>query len=78
MIKDGILYSVFPANYMPAIPRHGGRRTSIPQNWSRKLLPGAINVSFFDGHAQLVPLKNLWQLSWHYGYQPPASIPEDP
>ena len=61
-----------------AIPRHGRRPISIPRNWPNKLLPGAVNVSFFDGHVELVPLPGLWQLNWHYGYQAPAKVPEGP
>jgi prepilin-type processing-associated H-X9-DG protein len=59
-----------------AIPRHGERPNAIPKRWpiSQKL-PGAINVSFFDGHSELVPLEQLWQLSWHRDYVPPAKRP---
>jgi len=37
------------------------------------LLPGAINVGFYDGHAQQVRLERLWALSWHKDYQPLAA-----
>ena len=37
--------------------------------------PGAINVSFFDGHVGTVELEGLWQLYWHKDYQPPAKRP---
>jgi len=58
------------------IARHGSRPSPPPGLWPpSQRLPGAINVSFFDGHAQLVPLENLWQLYWHKDYQPPAKRP---
>ena len=28
-------------------------------------IPGNVVVSMFDGHAQLVPVRNLWALNWH-------------
>jgi prepilin-type processing-associated H-X9-DG protein len=38
-------------------------------------LPGAINISFADGHAGPWQLENLWNLYWHRDYQPPAKRP---
>lgn len=38
-------------------------------------LPGAINLSFVDGHAGQWQLERLWELSWHKGYKPPAKRP---
>jgi len=67
-----------PPSGMPVvlIARHGNRPHSIPDHWpSGQSLPGAINVSFFDGHAQFVPLDRLWQLTWHLDYEPPARRP---
>jgi prepilin-type N-terminal cleavage/methylation domain-containing protein/prepilin-type processing-associated H-X9-DG protein len=59
-----------------AMPRHGNRPDSIPTYWpNNQPLPGAVNVSFFDGHVELVKLDNLWQLSWYSDYQPPAKRP---
>ena len=59
-----------------ALPRHGSRPGAIPRSHQpQDLLPGANNVSFYDGHAQLVPVEQLWQLSWHRDYQPPAKRP---
>jgi len=61
---------------MFAIPRHGRRPSRVPTRWAPSHpLPGAINVGFFDGHAELVPLDNLWQLNWHQGYQAPSKRP---
>lgn len=59
-----------------AIPRHGQRPNAVSTNWpSFRPLPGAINVSFFDGHGELVKLDRLWQLYWHKDYQPPEKRP---
>jgi prepilin-type processing-associated H-X9-DG protein len=38
-------------------------------------MPGAIQLSFFDGHAERVKLDDLWQLYWHVDYQPPTKRP---
>ena len=59
-----------------AIPRHGSRPNPVPTYWPpNQPLPGAVNVSFFDGHGQLVKLDRLWQLYWHKDYEPPAKRP---
>lgn len=59
-----------------AIPRHGSSPDPVPTDWPPdKPLPGAINVSFLDGHGELVKLDRLWQLYWHKDYQPPAKRP---
>lgn len=59
-----------------AIPRHGSRPNPVPTNWPQNQpLPGAVNVSFFDGHGELVKLDRLWQLHWHKDYVPPAKRP---
>jgi prepilin-type N-terminal cleavage/methylation domain-containing protein/prepilin-type processing-associated H-X9-DG protein len=69
-VKDGGY--VIGVNLM-SIPRHGSRPAHVPtsQPYDR-LVPGAINVSFYDGHAEQVQLERLWQLYWHRDYQPPA------
>jgi prepilin-type N-terminal cleavage/methylation domain-containing protein/prepilin-type processing-associated H-X9-DG protein len=74
------LFSFVTGNYAneSAIPRHGNRPNTLPRNYPEQLLPGAINVSFFDGHVALVRLPELWQLSWHYGYVPAAGFPKSP
>lgn len=59
------------------IPRHGAA-TMSPQwkKWNAKdALPGAINLSFADGHAGLVKLEDLWQQEWHATWQTPAKRP---
>ncbi|MEY3276930.1 MAG: hypothetical protein RL153_2198, partial [Verrucomicrobiota bacterium] len=38
-------------------------------------LPGAIQLSFADGHVGLVPLEQLWTLNWHREWQEPATRP---
>jgi prepilin-type N-terminal cleavage/methylation domain-containing protein/prepilin-type processing-associated H-X9-DG protein len=59
-----------------AIPRHGSRPNPVPTDWPQsKPLPGAVNVTFFDGHGELVKLDRLWQLYWHRDYLPPAKRP---
>jgi prepilin-type N-terminal cleavage/methylation domain-containing protein/prepilin-type processing-associated H-X9-DG protein len=59
-----------------ALPRHGSRPNPVPTEWPpEKPLPSAVNVSFFDGHGELVKLDRLWQLYWHRDYQPPAKRP---
>jgi len=59
-----------------SLPRHGSQPNRIPKAWpSKQPLPGAINVSFFDGHAELVRAERLWQLYWHKDYQPPPKRP---
>jgi len=61
---------------MEAIPRHGNRPRPVPTMWpANQLLPGAVNVSFFDGHTGPVKLDDLWGLHWHNDYLPPAKRP---
>ena len=58
------------------IPRHGSRPSAISTNHPPSLkLPGAIHVTFYDCHAEAVKLENLWQLTWHRNYLPPARRP---
>jgi prepilin-type N-terminal cleavage/methylation domain-containing protein/prepilin-type processing-associated H-X9-DG protein len=58
-----------------AILRHGGptANNSVPYA-SGQPLPGAINVSFADGHAQLVKLPQLWTFYWHLNWNPAQVI----
>jgi prepilin-type N-terminal cleavage/methylation domain-containing protein/prepilin-type processing-associated H-X9-DG protein len=59
-----------------AIPRHGRSPTTTQAAWPpTQPLPGAVNVSMFDGHVELVKLDDLWKLYWHKGYEPPAKRP---
>jgi prepilin-type processing-associated H-X9-DG protein len=58
------------------IPRHGSRPSPVPTNQRpQDRLPGAINVSFYDGHVALVRLEDLWGLEWHRDYVRPAKRP---
>jgi prepilin-type N-terminal cleavage/methylation domain-containing protein/prepilin-type processing-associated H-X9-DG protein len=38
-------------------------------------IPGAINLSFMDGHVELVSLDKLWEYLWHKSFVPPAARP---
>lgn len=61
-----------------AIPRHGGRPTALNSLavWpSAQKLPGAVNVVFADAHASLVPLEQLWGLTWHKEFRTSATRP---
>ena len=59
-----------------AIPRHGRAPSSPPPAAAiKETLPGGINIGFYDGHSETVPLEKLWQLSWHAEYKPPAKRP---
>ena len=58
------------------IPRHGSRPSRVSTNHPPNLkLPGAVNVTFYDCHAESVKLEDLWQLAWHRNYLPPAKRP---
>lgn len=58
------------------LPRHRSRPSGNLRNWPENLpLPGAINVGFFDGHAEPVKLDYLWNLSWYPEYQAPVKRP---
>ena len=58
------------------IPRHGQSPTAVPETWlPAQRMPGSVNISFFDGHAERIRLEQLWTLSWHNGYQPPGIRP---
>jgi prepilin-type N-terminal cleavage/methylation domain-containing protein/prepilin-type processing-associated H-X9-DG protein len=60
-----------------ALPRHGNRPHSFPESWpAHQPLPGAINMAFFDGHQELVPLDALWRLYWHESYKIPIKRPD--
>jgi len=58
------------------IPRHGERPSTSLGKWpANQPLPGAIDVAFFDGHAQPVRLEGLWWLYWHKDYKAPLKRP---
>jgi prepilin-type processing-associated H-X9-DG protein len=39
------------------------------------VLPGMINMSFADNHAEVVKLNNLWNYTWHRGWITPVPHP---
>jgi prepilin-type N-terminal cleavage/methylation domain-containing protein/prepilin-type processing-associated H-X9-DG protein len=59
------------------IPRHG----SVPGDGAltdfdpKSDLPGAVNMIFYDGHAESVKLEKLWSLQWHLNWVTPAVRP---
>ena len=56
--------------------RHGSKPSSYPKTYPKgSRLPGGVNLVFIDGHAEPVPLQNLWDLYWHKGYEAPAKPP---
>lgn len=58
------------------IPRHGSRPARIPRDYPiSSKLPGAINMSFVDGHVEQMKLERLWRLTWHRNYQAPKKRP---
>ena len=58
------------------IARHGLAPAQVPRRMEGTApLPGAINLSFVDGHAERMPLERLWELSWHLNYVPPPQRP---
>ena len=60
-----------------SLARHGSQAmgAGLANVDTAKPLPGAINMSFYDGHVGMVRLENLWTFYWHVGYQPPAPRP---
>ena len=60
------------------IARHGGvNPAKAPRNFdTSQRLPGAINIGFADGHAELSKLESLWQFYWHLDWQPPSPRPQ--
>ncbi len=60
------------------IARHGSANpASAPKDFdTSQTLPGAINMGFADGHADLEKLENLWQLTWHRDWVTPSPRPQ--
>jgi prepilin-type N-terminal cleavage/methylation domain-containing protein/prepilin-type processing-associated H-X9-DG protein len=53
------------------IIRHGGPTAgSSHPHIPGQALPGSINLSFMDGHAELVQLPKLWSFYWHLNWNP--------
>ena len=59
-----------------AVPRHSCANSRAVKNFDLKnTLPGSVNVSFADTHAENVKLEKLWGLYWHKYWEPPAKRP---
>ena len=54
------------------ISRHGPNRPNVPPTHAHpnQLLPGGINVVFFDGHVKDVALDGIWGLTWNRDWPP--------
>jgi hypothetical protein len=54
------------------IDRHNSRPAAAAPTaysyFSGQVLPGMINMTFADNHAELVKLNNLWNYTWHSGW----------
>jgi len=64
-----------------AIARHWGKPASeAPRDIGTGpvRLPGGINIAFFDGHVEYVPLENLWTYPWHKDWDPTLVPPPHP
>jgi len=58
------------------IARHGIARDKVPRRVQGTTpLPGAVNLSFADGHTERAPLEQLWGFTWHQKYVAPAQRP---
>jgi prepilin-type N-terminal cleavage/methylation domain-containing protein len=58
------------------IARHGNRPNPVPTSLpTKQRLPGAINLGFYDGHSQTVPLEDLWTLYWNNAWVVPYPRP---
>jgi type II secretory pathway pseudopilin PulG len=59
------------------IVRHGSLvPSSAPRNAGiDQPLPGAVQMSLFDGHTEFVPLEKLWNYTWHRDWKTPAVRP---
>lgn len=61
------------------IDRHNDRPAAAAPTAYRyssgQMLPGRINMSFADNHAELVKLNDLWSYTWHRGWVAPSPHP---
>jgi prepilin-type N-terminal cleavage/methylation domain-containing protein len=70
------------------LARHNGNPGSAPRkytaDWNISPPVATIDMGFADGHAEIVPLRNLWSYTWHVDWgangnpAPKASMPVDP
>ena len=56
------------------IARHGGKPAVSAPRSATTPFPGAINLSFVDGHVETVKLNGLWNFYWYNGCTP-RSVP---
>ena len=52
-----------------------GGTSVLSRNFKNSALPGAINLVFYDGHAELAANEKLWQFRWHKNWKTPAQRP---
>ena len=57
------------------VTRHGGVTSPPTQMSPGQRLPGAINVSLADGHAETAKLETLWNYYWHKDWKIPTPRP---
>lgn len=58
------------------IARHGSGARGVPKSLPPGArLPGAINLSFADGHVAPMSLEGLWTPTWHKNWQAPTPRP---
>jgi prepilin-type N-terminal cleavage/methylation domain-containing protein/prepilin-type processing-associated H-X9-DG protein len=58
------------------IARHGSGPNRVPKTIAAgSPLPAAVYISFADGHVSMIPLEQLWRLTWHRTWQAPAQRP---
>jgi prepilin-type N-terminal cleavage/methylation domain-containing protein/prepilin-type processing-associated H-X9-DG protein len=57
------------------IARHGGRAPGPTTISASAGMPGSINLLFYDGHAAMTRLTDLWSQNWHNGWVVPGSLP---
>jgi hypothetical protein len=55
------------------VARHGNVPAKVTPWQAGTRPPGAINLSFFDTHVEVVPIANLWSLPWSRDWVPPAN-----
>ncbi len=53
-----------------------GGTSVLSRNFKNSALPGAINLVFYDGHAELATNEKLWQFRWHKNWKTPAQRPK--
>ena len=85
LFGDAIQPNGWPLNTNPAPPNlqegdisfQGSNKPNenMMARWCLDRHAKAVNIGFLDGHVATIPVKQLWSLKWHRGYQPPAVNP---